>query len=111
MPKVILIDAENREVREVEVADHTFKSYYPLVKTDMLQSGFVNDSWFVGNTLYVDEEGLLKNPNDFFKISGGYQAFAGNGLIAGFNSHTGENLDSQLTVEEVRKHVRFGSIL
>lgn len=73
----------------------------------MLEVGIVDSHWIQGNTLYVDEEGMLKNPESFFYIEGAYQPFAGNGVIAGFDAKEGRDTDLSITVEAVRNRVRF----
>lgn len=60
------------------------------------------------NYIYVDDEGLLTmklNSTGFiYKDS---TPLIGNGLIQGVDRNTGDSISTSLTVEEVRKNVRF----
>lgn len=58
-----------------------------------------------GNVLYVDEEGLLKQPNDFILVDG--RPFAGSGLVVGPTDEDGNDTDAQGTLESLCKRVEF----
>lgn len=83
--KAILIDAVNHTVEPIFI-ERDFKAYYEKLNTDIIEVGarFSN-----GDIIYVNEEGLLKNPEHFFAIAWysvrGLESrvFAGNGLIVG----------------------------
>ena len=72
------IDAENNTIKEVKFSGTS--------DIHRLIGGYLELAycWENGDTLYVDEEGLLKNPKFFFSITErDDQMFAGNGLIVG----------------------------
>lgn len=98
--KAIKIDAENRTVEEVEISG--------LADMQKAVGGFIQ----VGHSfqtspdvIYVDEEGLLKDPENFFLIKNDSKALAGNGLIVGTNLLTGESIDSVTPLEYIKKNI------
>lgn len=60
------------------------------------------------NDLYVDEEGLFKENQEFFVITGNNGSFplAGKGVIVG-NTPTGNQRDTNLTVADIWGMVEF----
>ena len=77
----VLIDPTSRSIKLVEVSEKvSLKECYKLLECNMIEMANPN-STFVDwrDTLIVDEEGLLKNNQEFFKIGG--QAYAGKGLL------------------------------
>jgi hypothetical protein len=105
--KAILIDAENREVREVEVS--SWKDYAPLIKCDCFTVAmYFGDETEERsqNVIYVDDEGLLTDPKHFFVFEGGHQPFAGNGLILG-TDHEGETIEPSIILKEAQDKVRY----
>ena len=105
--KGILIDAEKRTVKEVQVIGD-YKAIYPFlgVGVDCFALVGINDT----ESIYVDDEGLLKNPRNFILFKGYRGALAGNGLILGSNEE-GESISTSLTVEWVKKQVKFADYL
>lgn len=99
--KAIHIDAENREIKEIEVKD--YKDMQKAVGGLITMAHDPNDK----NTIYVDDEGLLKGYDYFFSYEGAHQEFAGNGIIVGINYDTGESTDCSLSIDEVKNRVEF----
>ena len=96
-------------VQEVESMD--------LKDLQRFVGGFITVGIDIGkNTLYVDDEGLLKNPEYFqlWKAEKGvyvdksikFRCFAGNGIIVG-TTKDGERTDCDLSVEWVAENVKF----
>lgn len=104
MKNCILIDVQNETIENVLIGED-IQPIYDVLKCEMFECVHVDDI----NTIYVDEEGLLRlTPNTkFFSYEGGHQPFSGNGLIMGTNQNTGESIDTTLTLEEVRSKVKF----
>jgi hypothetical protein len=100
MKKAIKIDAVNRTVTEVEIND--WQDIAPAIGADLFTCVDLGG----GETLYVDDEGLLKNPEHFMMIGGYPEPIAGSGLILG-TDEMGESKDTELTVELVRDGVHF----
>jgi aspartyl aminopeptidase len=61
------------------------------------------------NSVFVDDEGLTKNPRYFFKLKDYAQPLAGRGLVLGVN-HSGESCSTSLTLTRIRKLVRFAQL-
>lgn len=108
MTKAILIDVNKKTVTEVTVEKDSsgsqLDSMYKHIGCEMVEVVSLGE-----NDIYVDEEGLLKlTPStNFFKWKDYPQPLAGNGLIMGFDDNTGENVDTTLTVEEVKNNIKF----
>lgn len=105
MTKAILIDAVGREVREVDCG--SYKDILSLIGC----RSFCQAWTFANNdTLFVDDEGLLKPSQHFFWLSTrDDQPLAGNGLLIGPD---GRGIDDpqqpvRTTVEELRSMVTF----
>ena len=107
MKKGILIDVEKREIKEVVIEDG-IKSIYEQIKCDTFDCVQIHEE----NDVYVDDNGLLSlTPHSkFFHYKTYPQPICGNGLILGINHDNGESIDTTLSVEEVRKNVRFMDI-
>lgn len=113
--KAILIDAKNREVREVEY-DGKLSSAYKLLGCDLVDVvGLPNLDSGEGDSchdMFVDDEGLLKGEDDddapFFIMRNGWM-FAGSGLILGGPDEDGNSMPARLSADDVRPHVAFAS--
>jgi hypothetical protein len=107
MKKGILIDVVKREVRHVEI-DDTLQSIYDTIGCDTFDCVQIHDE----NDVYVDDNGLLNlTPHSkFFHYKTYPQPLCGNGLILGINHDNGESIDTTLTIEEVKRDVRFMDI-
>ena len=110
--KAILIDSVERTVRSVEV-DGSLDSLYaslssqPQYNVELVDRVVVDDN----NLVWVDDEGLLKEPQHFFIWKGTERTvpLAGLGLVLG-TTEDGESCDTTLTVEEVRSQIDFADI-
>jgi hypothetical protein len=105
--KAILINARENTVSYVTIGEYTdIQKFgnYDLFTTVGLGGG---------ETLYVDDEGLLNGTNVGFTIEDYAQPLMGNGVILGSNPHTGDSKDTAFTIEEIAKKVkcfvRFGN--
>lgn len=108
--KCLVIDAVNRTIREDEYSGD-YKDIYRLGGFDLMTAIALDDK---GETLFIDDEGLLKEDlNDCFLLHGpdfNYpQPLAGNGVILGTNEE-GESVDTALTVETMQRNVLFGRL-
>ena len=84
--KAIVIDSINRkaEVRDIK---GTISELREIVGGPICYA----TSYSNGDTLYVDDEGLLKNPEYFFTVKGCTQPLAGNGILVGMEIEDYEN--------------------
>lgn len=87
----------------------TLDDLYQALECDIITAVFLPGP--TADHIYIDEEGLLKSPE---QLAGAFwtdlypqQPLFGHGLIVGFDPETGNRLDCTLTVEEVSKTVRF----
>lgn len=120
MPRALFIDATARTIRAVEVAHGSAM----LEDMRKLLDGYIDLAFAFpnGDTLYVDDEGLLK-PLRFgfrFALRADDQPLAGNGIVVGCEIDSGEarrhpggytTLDPAITLEELRRLVRFVQFL
>lgn len=100
--KAIFIDAEKRELREMSITD------FRDIRAAVADGGSFTFAMELenGDTIYVDDEGLVKNYEHFFEVTGGHQPFAGNGLVVG-NDEMGESRDVASSIETLRGMVTF----
>lgn len=107
--KALLIDSIEGDVREVE--------YDGLKDMQRLVGGYISVAFEFpnGDTLFTDDEGLLKDPHSFFFLQPrGDTPLAGNGLLVGQErmDKDGEYLgtdDVRTTVNELERMIRFAS--
>lgn len=104
MKKGILIDVKNETI-EFVLLEKGIQPIYDVVECGTFEVVNINDT----NDIYVDEEGLLglTDESKFFQFGEGRQPIAGNGLILGFDQNTGDSVDTNLTIEEVKDKVKF----
>lgn len=102
--KAILIDVVNHQISLVDVSNN-IKDIYKHLNCDMFECVDIDHQ----NTIYVDEEGLLKldERSKFFRYKGYPQPICGNGLVLGINHHTGDSIDCSLSVEDIKSKVEF----
>jgi hypothetical protein len=89
--KAIFIDAKNRQISYNDNKGQ-LEDLYRILEVDMVQ---IAEYWDNGDTLWVDEEGLINGTDFGFQING--KQYVGNGLIYGTNRENPENHDSALT--------------
>ena len=115
--KGILIDPFSKTVTEVTVtgepsswgSDYDYlESFYNFLDCTVVQPATLD---IVGESLYVDEEGLIREKRQMFfylpNISP-YQPLAGKGIFVGF-SDDGKYKDTALTVEDIQKQIEWMS--
>ena len=112
--KGILIDSKNKTVTDVEYdGKNSLKEWYRLLGCSMVEIAveLPNDGR-KGNTIMVDEEGLLSVDSNtpFFFFEGAHQPFAGNGLVVGDDYYNGETIDVSITANDIRDKIKFYSL-
>jgi hypothetical protein len=108
--KCLVIDAINHTIREDDY-NGNYKDIYRLGGFDLMTTIALDDN---GETLFIDDEGLLKEDlNDYFILHGpdfSYpQPLPGNGVILGTDKE-GESIATTLTVETLRRNVLFAKL-
>ena len=101
--KAILIDVYNKEIREVDY-DGTLDFIYFNLACKTFDVVRVDDV----NSIFVDDEGLLRQNQLYFEYSGSNGIFqlAGNGLVLGVDDE-GNSISPTLTIEDVKGKVSF----
>lgn len=104
----ILINPETQEISEIEY-DGDYRSIYKLLDIRLFTLIHLSDN----ESLFLDDEGLLKDPEFFFGLVGPnfkyHQPLAGKGLILG-TDEKGESIGSNLSLETVKENVRFARL-
>jgi hypothetical protein len=80
-----------------------WKTIAPALDCSLFDVVRFNDK---GDVVYVDDEGLLCQPQFFFTITGYPTPLAGRGIVAGTDDE-GETVAPTVTLEWVRKNVTF----
>lgn len=99
--KAILLDAQNNTVSFVSITN--YKDISKFGRYDLFTTVQINDK---GETLFVDDEGLLNGTDFGFEIEGYPEPIMGNAVILGTNFNTGDSVDTDLTLDDVAKMVR-----
>lgn len=105
--RAILIDPIARTISETE-HNGDYRDIYRLLSDPehgLEVDDFNTVLWNNRNVVFVDGEGLLKNPRYFFTIRGYLQPLAGRGLILGLNGP--ETIATDLTLRQVRPSIGF----
>ncbi|MHB9131514.1 MAG: DUF3846 domain-containing protein [Armatimonadota bacterium] len=109
--RAIWIDAERGEVTEIVLPD---REEGRLEAMQRAVGGCIEAALDLpasprhAESLYVDEEGLLKEYAYGFSWAGALQPyFAGSGLVSSYDPSTGETRATRMAVEEVRARVTF----
>lgn len=97
--KAILIDAANKQIKEVE-HDGTLESIYKLTKCSIVDRFYVNKE-----CVYIDDEGLFDSPTTGFYYND--YLYRGNGLMVGTNLEDGSDSDTGLSLEDAKKIFSF----
>ena len=118
--KAILIDVENKQIKEVNLQSETSsfnQSIYKELKCEYMTSACGDLFNRLSHALFVDDEGLLNDQHlGAFCIKIGEaghlyesQVFSGNGIIVGINEE-GESIDHQLDLEIIKDIVRWEDV-
>lgn len=99
----------NPEVKEITEVDYTgnYKNIYEHIQADMFEGIPVEAT---GDTIFVDEEGLLKPQEHFFKLSTYHQPVAGRGLVLGLEPESGDSCEPKCTIEYLEENIAFMSL-
>lgn len=116
--KAILIDVENKQIKELELQSESSSfNLYKELKCEYITSACGDLFNRLSHALFVDDEGLLKEEHlGAFCIRIGEtghlyesQVFSGNGIIVGINDE-GESIDHQLDIEIIKDIVRWEDV-
>jgi len=99
--RAILINSTEKTITEVDY-DGNYRSIYTHIGCDLFDLVYVD-----GGSMFVDDEGLLKNPQHFFMWKGMGQPLAGNALILGESDDDGESTECKLSLWDIMSQVVF----
>lgn len=110
--RAILIDVHKKEIREVELlrGDH-LQTIYALLGCSLISTAA--ELAPNGDTVFVDDEGLLKNPPDPAFAVGGkleypvQEGFFGNGIIMGAPDENGNSTNAKSSLDDIRARITF----
>lgn len=106
MYKAILIDPKNQTVTDIEVDSENPEKTLHAIIGGWLTIAF---DWSNGDVLYVDDEGLLKDSNYFFRITDfPHQPLAGRGVVVGREmDESSESYPTTYTKEDILLRVMW----
>jgi hypothetical protein len=111
--RAILIDAENRIIKEVEIGDG-IQDIYKNIGCDLFAvAGNFNEDPTANllDSLLVDDEGLLTPGKPVFSFNPpGWEwqtEFAGNGLITGVDYNNGETVSCRIPLFDLTTYVEW----
>jgi hypothetical protein len=116
--KAILIDAENKEVREVTLSTEIGcfnQEMYKELKCEYITSACSEIFGVINHALFVDDEGLLKtHPIGAFCVSLNprpytSQTLSGNGILVGIDEE-GETISHNLDIDIIRNIIVWEDI-
>ncbi len=100
-----LIDPEKKIVESCDYSND-WKDISTLIECETFDVAGTSEF-----SVYIDDEGLYKNPQHFFMVGNYPFPLCGKGLLLGpVNYDTGETLESPLTLEEAKLQVQFLSL-
>ena len=98
----IKIDVVKQEVYQIRI-ENSLEAMYNIIGCQIMEVVRIDRR----NDLWIDEEGLLQNPQLLkFWFKGCHSPLTGNGLVCGFDGE-GESISTTLSVEEIKRRVIF----
>lgn len=105
MKKGILINPENGTITEVGI-ENGLNAIYEKIDCDCFDLQRLGYKGKQENDIYVDDNGLSGDVKFGFQF-GENQPIAGKGLILGNNPNTGDSVNTNLTLEEVKSKTKL----
>lgn len=102
--RVVIINSEDRVFLEAQVSS--------LDDMQKIVGGLIERAFILpnGDEIYVNEEGLLSQPTDFFSVRGAPEPFAGNAYVIGEVDDVGDNNGARSTLGDIKRLVRFMTV-
>ena len=104
--RAIIINPEDRTISETDV-DGSLETLQHIVG-GLIEP--VHQGLDEHHHCYVNEEGLLENPQHFFMFEGGHQPLAGNGVILA-ETDDGDEAPCTLALDHVKERVKFMDVI
>jgi hypothetical protein len=102
-----LIDPRAQNITRIEMpADSrgNLDAMYKAIGCSLVEVVYINGE---RDGVFVDEEGLLKMPTEFFFIKGFHQPLAGRGIVLGCDGDGETTSPASVTLEWLREHTAF----
>lgn len=108
--RAIHIDSTNKTIKEIELSNNSDMRYREI--RDLVGGCLAIAFYYPGdkNLCYVNDDGLLNNPQCFFKSDLYPNPLAGSGVIVG-NSVAGNTVACRLKIDDVIKQTKFLSLV
>lgn len=105
MKKALLIDVVAKQITEVEIGD--YKDIYKHIGNgcNLFEIPIELEN---GDSIFIDEEGLLKEVHGGFMMAGWRYPLCGNGVILGQDDE-GDSVSYKSSIEEIKRAVIFVS--
>lgn len=105
--RAIFIEAAEQRITELDFGEGVRKrELYKVIQEKLGVRCFTVINIDDGDTLYIDDEGLLKDPEFFFTFGSYPQPLAGNGLILGVDEE-GDDTDATLPLDKAVAAITF----
>ena len=101
-----LIDPLSQRIIRVPVKPG-IQDIYRLIQADTFDVAYFNEQQ---DCVYVDDNGLLNGPREFFFINGLHQPMAGRGLVMGTDAD-GNSVTPRVTLEWLRDNTGFAHMI
>ena len=105
--KGFLIDPQTMRITPIELPGQSrenLNAMYKAIGCDLVEAVYLNKEQ---DAVFVDEEGLLKEPTLFFYIEGTHQPLAGRGVVIGCDEE-GESVSVRaVTLDWLRANTAF----
>ena len=104
--KAILINPQQESIRHISY-DGDYKSIYRIIQCTTFEAVYLFDN---GDTLWIDEEGLLRESNFAFDIKADNpkfnQTIMGSALILGTDAE-GESIECKSKLDDIKSIIKF----
>jgi len=101
--RAFLIEPKNKSITEIET-DGELDDLYKLIDCHLIDVVILNDE---EDVLYLDDEGLSRSPNSYFKLSLAPNPFAGRAVVLGTDMDGGPISPKTATLESLEASVTF----
>ena len=99
--RALLIDPKERSVTEVQNSGELSDTTRLLECETPTNLGWLDK----GDTLWIDDDGMRKNPRHFFAVNGGCE-IAGKGLVIGIDAE-GNDCDATVAIADLLARLKF----
>jgi hypothetical protein len=102
--RTLLIDPKEQTVTE-HTYDGNWKTIGPTIGADYFDAVYTDDG-----DIYVDGEGLIRDPQHFWMLDTMPNPIAGKALVFGLSDENGDSTAATLGVDDLRERIKFFTI-